>query len=141
MTGDFGSKAYGIDGKVGINMDKWLPYIKLGIGRIKGTEDADGYSKNGPHLGIGAEYKFAPNWSFSGELSRIAGKEDGGIKLTNNSLLFGLKYYFGGKPAAVAAPVAAVAAAAPVAPPPKPAPRKEKYTCPPASCSPSTAPS
>lgn len=121
---DFGDKMYGVDGKIGYAIDKWLPYFKLGYGRIKGTKDASDYSKNGPHIGLGAEYKVADNWSVGGELSRLTGKKDSnGIKLTNNSLLISLKYYFASKLPVAAAPViAAPLVAAPVYTPPAPAP-------------------
>lgn len=125
---DFGSRTYGLDGKLGVAMDKWLPYVKLGYGRIKGTEDADSYSERGAHLGLGLEYKLDTHWSLGGELTRLRGREDAGDKLTNNNLFLTLKYYFDGKPPAPAPVAAAPVAPAPVAPPPKPAPRKEKYT-------------
>lgn len=122
MPADFGDKGYGIDGKIGYAMDKWLPYIKLGYGKLKGTGDANDYSENGTHIGLGVEYKFADNWSVGGEFSRLHGKKDAGVRLTNNMLLVKLNYYFD-KPKA-AAPVADVAPAAPVAAPePAPAPK------------------
>jgi len=130
---DFGDKNYGVDGKVGYAMDKWLPYAKLGFGKIKGTEDLSGYTKNGTHLGLGAEYKIADHWSLGGELARFSGKEDGGSKGINNSLLLTLKYYFDSK-LPLAAPPIAVAAVADATPAPAPtpiaapAPRMERLT-------------
>lgn len=131
---NFGDKTYGIDGKIGLAMDKWLPYIKLGYGRIKGTNDASGYSENGPHYGLGAEYKIADHWSVGGELTRLEGRHgSNSTKLTNDSLLFTLNYYFDSKKPVAAAPIpAAQPTPAPVVtappPPPKPEPRIERVT-------------
>ncbi|CAG4884614.1 Outer membrane protein A precursor [Georgfuchsia toluolica] len=135
---DFGDKAYGVDGKIGYVMGNFLPYFKLGYGRIKGTNDADGYSENGPRLGLGAEWKFADHWSLSEEAIRMNGRSDtSDTKLTNISLLFSLKYYFASQRPVAAAPIAAAPAYTPptpapepvvTAPPPTPAPMKERIT-------------
>ena len=136
---NFGDKTYGIDGKLGYAMGNLLPYFKFGYGRFKGTEDASVYSKNGPRLGLGAEWKFADHWSAGEEVTRMNGRDLNNTKLTNVSLLFSLKYYFASqRPVAVAPIAAAPIAAAPVytAPPPpappvvktEPAPRFEHYT-------------
>lgn len=132
---NFGDRTYGVDGKIGFAMDKWLPYIKLGVGKMKGTGDFSDYKKNGTHLGLGAEYKIADHWSLGGELSRFKAKELDGVKGINNSLFLKLKYYFDSQLPVAAAPiVAAPVAAAIVEPPPapkpapKPAPRVERLT-------------
>ncbi|CAG4883031.1 Outer membrane protein A precursor [Georgfuchsia toluolica] len=134
---DFGDKAYGVDGKIGYAMGNFLPYFKLGYGRIKGTNDADGYSENGPRLGLGAEWKFADHWSLSEEAIRMNGRSDtSDTKLTNISLLFSLKYYFASQRPVAAAPIAAAPAYEPPPTPTptpapvksEPAPRFEHYT-------------
>ena len=136
---NFGDKTYGIDGKIGYAMGNLLPYFKFGYGRVKGTNDASNYSENGPRLGLGAEYKFNNNWSVGEEVTRMNGRDKDGTKLTNTSLLFSLKYYFGGRAPVAAAPIIAAAPAytppapepepAPVvAPPPKPEHRMERIT-------------
>ncbi len=130
---NFGDKTYGLDGKIGYTVDNVLPYFKLGYGRIKGTNDASGYSEHGAHVGAGVDYKFADNWSFGGELLHLAGgKDSNGTKLTDTSLMFSLKYYFNRKaPAPVPVPVvdntpapahALAPSPAPVMAPPSPPP-------------------
>ncbi|MFY9327682.1 MAG: OmpA family protein [Georgfuchsia sp.] len=117
---DFGDKAYGIDSKLGYVMgNNLMPYVKFGYGRVKGTNDADGYSAKGLRLGLGAEWKFADHWSLGEEVIRMNGREKDGTKLTNVSLLFSLKYYFADKPPVV---VAQTAATPVYTPPPPPAP-------------------
>lgn len=110
---NYGSDAYGLDAKLGLDAGKWLPYAKLGYARTDGKGAVIGGSD--VHLGLGVEYKFAPSWSLAGEYTTASAKT-GVNKLNNNNLTLGINYYFG---APAAAPVAAVAVAA-VAQEPKP---------------------
>ncbi|MBI3903219.1 MAG: OmpA family protein [Nitrosomonadales bacterium] len=106
---DYGSKVYGLGLKLGLPMEKLMPYAKLGYARVSGTGTASSFGSSGVHGGLGLEYKFAPSWSVVGEWTAVAPSENGS-KLKNNNLTLGLNYYFG-------APKAA-----PVAPAPKPEP-------------------
>lgn len=90
---NYGSRAYGLDGKLGLPMGDWLPYAKLGYGRTAGNGSASGLSGSGAHLGLGVEYKFMPNLSVSGEYSNASAKSAGN-KLNNNNFTLGLNYYF-----------------------------------------------
>jgi len=107
-----------LDFKLGLPNGNWLPYAKLGYAHVDGRGDAyaSAVGGNGAHLGLGVEYKFAPNWSLAGEWTNNTGKS-GVAKLNNNNLTLGVNYYFN-KPHA-AAPVVAAAVAAPA---PAPAP-------------------
>ena len=122
---DIGSKDYGLDAKLGLPYGNWMPYAKLGYGRINGNSAVSAFGTSGPQMGLGVEYKFAPSWSLAGEYTSTSAKTNG-IEMKNNAFTLGVNYYFG-KPPAAAAPV--VAAAAPVAAPapvveaPKPAPK------------------
>lgn len=111
-TVNYGSHVYGLDFKLGLPNGNWLPYAKLGYARVNGRGDAyaSAVGGSGAHLGLGVEYKFAPNWSLAGEWTNSTGKS-GATKLKNNNLTLGVNYYFD-KPY-VAAPVVAAAAAAP----------------------------
>lgn len=111
-TVNYGSHVYGLDFKLGLPNGNWLPYAKLGYARVNGRGDAyaSAVGASGAHLGLGVEYKFAPNWSLAGEWTNSTGKS-GATKLKNNNLTLGINYYFD-KPY-VAAPVVAAAAAAP----------------------------
>lgn len=112
---NYGSDAYGLDAKLSLPNGKWLPFAKLGYGRTNGNGNALASAVGGSsaHLGMGVEYKFAPNWSLAGEYGTGSGK-NATTKLNNNNFTLGVNYYFD-KPAA-APVVAPVAATAPVAP-------------------------
>ncbi|BBI99616.1 membrane protein [Ferrigenium kumadai] len=125
---NYGSTVYGLDAKLGLPADKWLPYAKLGYAHTGGNGAASAIGGSAVHYGVGVEYKFAPNWSVLGEYTGGSGKS-GATKLNNNNLSLGINYYFGGTaaaPAPVAAPVAVKEEpkAAPVA---APAPVKETW--------------
>ncbi len=122
---NYGSSAYGLDMKLGIDGGSWLPYAKVGYARTDGTGDAGAIGGSGVHLGLGVEYKFASNWSLAGEYTSASAKT-GGLKLNNNNLTLGLNYYFG-KPAAPAAPVVAEAPKPAPVVAPAPAPVKETW--------------
>lgn len=106
---NYGSRAYGLDGKLGLPLGDWLPYAKLGYGRTAGNGGASGLSGSGAHLGLGVEYKFMPNLSVSGEFSNASVKSAGN-KLNNNNFTVGINYYFdnGSIPYAETAKVAPV---------------------------------
>lgn len=114
-TTSYGSSAYGLDAKLGLDAGKWLPYAKLGYARTNGNGQAGAIGGSDVHLGLGVEYKFAPSWSVAGEYTTASAKT-GVSKLNNNNLTLGINYYFG----APAAPVAVAAAPAVVKAEPKP---------------------
>ncbi len=118
-----GSKDYGLDAKLGLPYGNWMPYAKLGYGRTNGSGAASNFGTNGPQMGLGVEYKFAPSWSLAGEYTSTSAKTNG-IEMRNNALTLGINYYFGQPPAAapIVAAAAPVAAPAPVVEAPKPAP-------------------
>lgn len=115
-TVNYGSQVYGLDLKLGLPSKTWMPYVKLGYAHVAGTGDAyaSAVGNGGAHLGLGAEYKFAPDWSVTGEWTNSAGKS-GATTLHNDTFTIGINYYFGSPQAA---PVAAPVAAAPAAEPP-----------------------
>lgn len=112
VPSNYGSTVYGLDAKLGIDAGKWLPYAKIGYAQTDGNGTAGAVGGSDFHLGVGVEYKFAPNWSVGGEFTSGRGKT-GATSLHNNNLTLGINYYFGGTPAP--APVAA-------APTPEPTP-------------------
>lgn len=116
---NYGSSAYGLDAKLGIDSGKWLPYAKLGYARTNGNGAAGVIGGSDFHLGLGVEYKFAQHWSVAGEYTTASAKT-GVNKLNNNNLTLGINYYFDAPAAPVAAP-----APAPV-PAPAPAPVVQK---------------
>ena len=103
----YGSEVYGLDVKLGLPVGNWLPYAKLGYARTAQNHAESAISGNGAHLGLGVEYKLAPQWSLAGEFTSATANSNGD-KVTNNNFTLGINYYCG-KPA-VAAPVAVVAA-------------------------------
>jgi OOP family OmpA-OmpF porin len=121
-----GSATVGLDLKLGLPSGSWMPYAKVGWNQTYGTGafPASQFKyTNDLHLGLGAEYKFAPNWSLAGEWTRSASKI-AGSSLRNDNFTLGVNYYFGGAPAAPApAPVVAIAPAPAPAPAPVAAPQ------------------
>lgn len=76
----------GVDAKLGLPMNKWLPYAKLGLAATTpGTR---------LHGGLGVEYKFAEQWSVNGEWMTDKKSSDG-IDYKNNNFVVGVNYYFG----------------------------------------------
>lgn len=104
---NYGSRAYGLDGKLGLPMDNWLPYAKLGYARTTGNGGASAISGSGAHFGLGVEYKFMPHLSVSGEYS-LGSAKTGAVKLNNNNFTVGVNYYFDSPAIPYAAPVAPV---------------------------------
>lgn len=90
---NYGSRAYGLDGKLGLPMGSWMPYAKLGYARTSGNGGASTVSGSGAHVGLGVEYKFMPSLSVSGEYTGASGS-NGANKLNNNNFTIGLNYYF-----------------------------------------------
>lgn len=117
---NYGSKAYGLDAKLGLQNGKWLPYAKLGYARTTGNGNAVASVVGGGdvHLGLGVEYKFAPQLSVTGEYTTASAKT-AATKLRNNNFTIGINYYFS---APKAAPVAVAPVPVMVKEEPKPAP-------------------
>ncbi|GGP23099.1 OmpA family protein [Silvimonas iriomotensis] len=112
----YGSQDYGLDLKLGKQIDKFLPYAKVGYGHVDGKGDLNA-DHNDWHAGLGVEYKLAPNWGLAGEWTTMRVKNNDNQRLKNNNFTLNLNYYFGGN----AAPVVATAAAVvPALPQPKP---------------------
>lgn len=122
----YGSHVYGIDLKLGLPSGNWMPYAKLGYAHVGGRGDvyASVIGDSGTHLGLGVEYKFAPNWSVAGEWTNNSGNS-GATKLSNDNLTLGVNYYFD-TPAPVAVPVV-VKEEPKAAPTPVPAPEPETW--------------
>lgn len=112
---NYGSSAYGLDAKLGIDAGKWLPYAKIGYAQTDGSGGAGAIGGSDVHLGLGVEYKFAPQWSVAGEYTTASAKTAGN-KLNNNNFTIGINYYFDAPaPAPVAAAPAPAQAPAPAA--------------------------
>ncbi|MBY0577007.1 MAG: OmpA family protein [Gallionellaceae bacterium] len=119
---NYGSDAYGLDVKLGLPAGKWLPYAKLGYVHTDSRGLAAAIRDEDTHLGLGVEYKFAPQWSVAGEYTDYSAS-NAGQKLNNRNLAIGLNYYFGKPaPAVVAAAPAVVKEEPKAAPAPAPAP-------------------
>ena len=123
----YGSRDYGLGAKLGIPVNNWLLYGKLGYGHTKGrgAPVASAISSSAIHYGVGVEYKVAPHFSLTAEYTHGSGKNTT-TKLTNNNFTFGLNYYFDSPPQPAPEPVAkAEPAPAPAAAPaPEPQPKE-----------------
>ena len=124
-TVHYGSHVYGLDLKLGLPSGNWMPYAKLGYAHVGGRGDiyASVVGDSGAHLGLGVEYKFAPNWSLAGEWTNNTGKS-GATKLNNDNFTLGVNYYFD-KPAAAPAAVEPVVVKEEPMPVAEPAPAPE----------------
>lgn len=89
---DYGSNAVGVDFMAGYPLgfeQKFLPYVKLGVGDLSGT-GALGGSATSVRVGLGAEYKLRPRLALTaGWMHQDA---DG---ITNDNVMFGVDYSFG----------------------------------------------
>lgn len=102
----YGSRAFGLDAKVGLPLGSWMPYAKLGYGYSTGTKDLYSVAAKSLNATLGMEYKLAPQWSALGEFKTdsFADKISGtGIK--NKTIAFGINYYFNVPEVVVVIPV------------------------------------
>jgi VCBS repeat-containing protein len=93
----YGSRAYGVDAKVGLPVGDWLPYFKLGYGYSTGTRDINlrTVAQNSLNGAVGIEYNFASRWSAIAEYKRDSfSNRDGSITINNKTFTFGFNYYF-----------------------------------------------
>lgn len=90
----YSGKDAGADVKLGLPMNEWLPYAKLGL-----TDSEPGTRA---HAGLGVEYKFDSQWSINGEWMRDK-KSVGPANYENNNFVIGLNYYFGESSSSAAA--------------------------------------
>ena len=93
----YGSRAYGVDAKVGLPVGDWLPYFKPGYGYSTGTRDINlrTVAQNSLNGAVGIEYNFAPRWSAIAEYKRNSfSNRNGSITINNKTFTFGFNYYF-----------------------------------------------
>jgi outer membrane protein OmpA-like peptidoglycan-associated protein len=91
----------GLDARLGLPMNRWLPYARLGlVGTSPGVR---------PHGGLGVEYSLDHRWSVNAEWTTDS-KDDAGITRKNNNIAIGFNFRLGAGPARVA-PAAAVTSA------------------------------
>lgn len=93
----YASRAYGLDAKLGLPVDEWLPYVKLGYGYSTGTRDANlrTVAQNNSNVAVGVEYNVASRWSLIAEYKRNRfSNRDKSITINNRLFTFGFNYYF-----------------------------------------------
>lgn len=92
---EYGSRAYGMDTKLGLPAGDWLPYGKIGYGYSTGTRDLGAVANKSLNYAIGVEYKLV---SRLGAIVEYKGdsfsNKDGSVTIRNRTLSFGLNYYF-----------------------------------------------
>lgn len=90
---EYGSRAYGMDAKLGLPLDDWLLYGKIGYGYSSGTRDLSTIAKNSPNAALGIEYKLVSRLGAIVEYKNdVFSNKDGSIR--NRTFSFGLNYYF-----------------------------------------------
>ncbi|MFA6121601.1 MAG: OmpA family protein [Sideroxydans sp.] len=100
--GSYTKEDLGLDARLGLPMNNWMPYLKLGVA---GTEPGSRL-----HAGLGVEYSLSDRWSINAEYT--TDKKDA---YKNNNIALGINGFFGddsGKAGAAAAASAAAAKAA-----------------------------
>ncbi len=91
----------GLDARLGLPMNQWLPYARLGlVGTSPGMR---------PHGGVGVEYSLNHRWSVNAEWTTDS-KDDAGVTRKNNNIAIGFNFRLGAEPAR-AEPAATVPAA------------------------------
>ena len=76
---------YGVDVKLGVPMNNFMPYVKLGVaGSNPGAR---------VHGGLGMEYKLAPHWSVVGEWTADSKNVNSQVR-KNSNISVGINYYF-----------------------------------------------
>jgi outer membrane protein OmpA-like peptidoglycan-associated protein len=92
---EYGSRAVGLDVKLGMAFDDWLFYGKVGYGYSSGTKDLAAVTGRSPNAAIGAEYKFASRWGAVVEYKvDNFSSQDASTSIKNRVFAFGLNYYF-----------------------------------------------
>lgn|GEM_PF-491799 len=77
---------FGLDARVGLPMNKWMPYLKLGVaGSTPGTR---------LHGGLGLEYSLSDRWSINAEYTTDTTNKSGST-YKNNNIALGFSGYFG----------------------------------------------
>lgn len=100
--GSYTKEDFGLDARLGLPMNNWMPYLKLGVA---GTEPGSRL-----HAGLGLEYSLSDRWSINAEYT--TDKKDA---YKNNNITLGINGFFGddsGKAGAAAAASATAAKAA-----------------------------
>jgi outer membrane protein OmpA-like peptidoglycan-associated protein len=89
----------GLDARLGLPMDRWLPYAKLGVATTTPGERL--------HGGVGVEYSLTDRWSLNAEWTT-----DNKGSLRNNNIGIGFNFQYGGASRSAANRAAAEKAAA-----------------------------
>ncbi len=93
----------GLDARLGLPMNKWMPYLKLGVaGTTPGTR---------LHGGLGLEYSLSDRWSINAEYTTDTTNKSGST-YKNNNITLGINGYFGDDSGKAGASTAAARAAA-----------------------------
>jgi outer membrane protein OmpA-like peptidoglycan-associated protein len=101
-SGSYTGQDAGVDARLGLPMNRWLPYARLGlVGTNPGAR---------PHGGLGVEYSLNRRWSVNAEWATDR-KDDAGLTRKNNNIAIGFNFHLGSEPAR-AMPAAAVTPAA-----------------------------
>lgn len=85
----------GLDARLGLPMNRWLPYARLGL-----VDTAPGTR---PHGGLGVEYSLDDRWSVNAEWTTDS-KNDGGATYKNRNIAIGLNFRLGAELASAAPP-------------------------------------
>ncbi|GAB4120826.1 MAG: hypothetical protein Fur0040_00430 [Sideroxydans sp.] len=85
--GSYTGNDLNLDGRLGLPMDRWMPYVKLGL-----AATAPGSRR---HMGLGLEYSLTDDWSLNAEYATDK-YSDSNADLKNSNISLGLNGFFGG---------------------------------------------
>jgi OOP family OmpA-OmpF porin len=93
----YSSRAYGLDARLGVPFEEWLPYVKLGYGRSTGAGNdiLGSVAQKSSNIAFGVEYNVASRWSLVAEFKKDSfSNRDKSITINNRIFAFGFNYYF-----------------------------------------------
>jgi outer membrane protein OmpA-like peptidoglycan-associated protein len=102
-SSSYTQEAGGLDARLALPMNRFLPYIKLGVSSSK--------PGNSTHGGLGLEYSLTDRWAFNAEWS-LDNLDINSPSYRNNNVSIGLHYLYGGASRTAAAERAAADKAA-----------------------------
>ena len=102
-TKSYTGRDAGADARFGLPMNRWLPYVKLGM-----VATNPGFR---PHGGLGVEYNLGNRWSVNAEWTTDS-KDVAGITRKNNNIAIGLNFRLDARPARSVPPAALASATA-----------------------------
>lgn len=96
VSADFGSRGYGAEGMVGLAVSNFLPYVKVGYGRVSLSGNLSG-NDNAARYGVGVLWRINSNsglvLQYIYQKASISNNQGNG-DLKNSNIMVGYNWYF-----------------------------------------------